>query len=971
MTTEAWGVSTDGGSTWNAGMTVDGDSIVRILTATGINASWIDTGRIEVKDSSGNTIFIVDMDEKKVMMAGEYVQIGGKPVNTALNDVLEESKKYSDSKLADYANVVTGSLSDLQSQIDGQIETYYYDYEPSLFNYPASEWTSEEEREKHIGDLFYWKEKGYAYRFFKDGATWKWQLVQDTDITKALAQAEFAQNTANGKKRTFVVEPQPPYDVGDLWTNGTDILTCTVSREAGTPYVSSDWKKLNNYTDDTVANEALDEAKKARNLNIILDNEYQGIPTDSVGNYTAFPDCQTFVQTFYGQKDVSNLCTYTIQTSSGISGNWDNEKRIYTVTGLSSKSGFVDITATYLNLFTVTKRFTVAKQYAGVQGIPGKDGTDGKTQYTHLAYANSEDGQTDFSVDDSDRSYIGMYVDFNSESSMDPSDYSWTLIKGRDGEQGIPGKQGENGLTPYVHIAYANSADGQTDFSLDNSTDKKYFGQYTDYLEESSEDPERYRWTLIRGNDGLDGRVYHLRANTTILLMGKDDKVTPEKLVVNAYYRDGQEDEKPYNGWWKAERSTDSGTTWTTIGLSQSTATNSCAITSSLQIIGTHGMIRVTCYSDQAKTKVVDSQTYSVAVDVENLKQSDIVDILSNSGKWKGLYYLNGNLYMSFDAALGGTLTLGGKNNGNGLLKILDENGEQVGFINNTGVNFQKGNIRGSKIVTGDVGDTRRIEIDQSEESFYIDTVDEDGYPYDDDLYTYAGCITPVKEKGGITSDYLVIDGEVPGIGIEAAYFFTMKLDQTDIFHVDRSQTRINNMAVIKRLSVTGTKNRAVDTANYQTQYMHSYETTYPMFGDIGTSRLNEFGEDVVAISDIFLETVNTNVEYQVFLQKEGRGDIWVEEKNPLYFKVCGTPDLKYSWEIKAVQREYEHIRFDDISALSDQDSELDNLDKQTNGLQEQELRELEEANRQMLAETERGIKNENSVNDINHQSWQ
>lgn len=880
LTAEAFAVSIDGGKTYPYGFTITGEMITRLLYAEGINATYINAGALIVKDKNGKAVFSADMDSGTVKIDASYVQIGGSSLDKTLDN--------------------------MQSQIDGNIETWTGTDTPTLDNYPAKNWLTDDERNKHVGDVYY-DSKNQGYRFRNDGSGYGWQMVKDTDITKALQDAAEAKEQA---------------------ANAENL------------------------------------AALAKNLTMQLSNDYQGIPVDSDGNYTVFPDCQTSAVVMYGTQDITNSCSFRITTSDNVTGSWNEGTATYLVSGLTSDSAWVDIKATYLNTLSVTKRFTVAKQYAGVQGMPGKDGTDGKTQYTHLAYANSEDGQTDFSVDDSDRSYIGMYVDFNSESSMDPSDYSWTLIKGRDGEQGIPGKQGENGLTPYVHIAYANSADGQTDFSLDNSIDKKYFGQYTDYHEESSEDPEQYKWALIKG---LDGRVYHLRANTTILLMGKDDKVTPEKLVVNAYYRDGQGDEKPYNGWWKAERSADSGTTWTTIGLSQSTATNSCAITSSLQIIGTHGMIRVTCYSDQAKTKVVDSQTYSVAVDVENLKQSDIVDILSNSGKWKGLYYLNGNLYMSFDAALGGTLTLGGKNNGNGLLKILDENGEQVGFINNTGVNFQKGNIRGSKIVTGDVGETRRIEIDQSEESFYIDTVDEDGYPYDDDLYTYAGCITPVKEKGGITSDYLVIDGEVPGIGIEAAYFFTMKLDQTDIFHVDRSQTRINNMAVIRRLSVTGTKNRAVDTANYQTQYMHSYETTYPMFGDIGTSKLNEFGEDVVAISDVFLETVNTNVEYQVFLQKEGRGDIWVEVKDPLYFKVCGTPNLKYSWEIKAVQREYEHIRFDDISALSDQDSELDNLDRQTEKIQDQELKDLEEADQQMLAEMERRIKNENSVNDINN----
>jgi hypothetical protein len=200
----------------------------------------------------------------------------------------------------------------------------------------------------------------------------------------------------------------------------------------------------------------------------------------------------------------------------------------------------------------------------------------------------------------------------------------------------------------------------------------------------------------MRGEDGPPGRTYYLRANTEILLMGQDKKVSPEKLTVNVYYRDGQGEETAYAGWWKAERSSDSGKTWTTITLNQTEATGACTITSSLQIIGSRGMIRVTCYLDQAKTSIADMQTYSVALDVASLTQTEIVEILSDNGKWKGLYYKNGQLYISFNAALGGELTLGGANNGNGKLVIRDSAGNQVGYIDNTGVNFTKGTFSGS-----------------------------------------------------------------------------------------------------------------------------------------------------------------------------------------------------------------------------------------------------------------------------------
>ena len=147
----------------------------------------------------------------------------------------------------------------------------------------------------------------------------------------------------------------------------------------------------------------------------------------------------------------------------------------------------------------------------GDQGIPGpagkdgEDGTDGKTSYTHIAYANSVDGQTDFSVSDSNRDYIGMYVDFTATDSNDPADYAWSKIKGADGAQGTPGKAGEDGKTPYLHIAYANSADGTSGFSVTDSENKLYIGQYTDYTAADSTDPVKYSWTRIKGETGATG----------------------------------------------------------------------------------------------------------------------------------------------------------------------------------------------------------------------------------------------------------------------------------------------------------------------------------------------------------------------------------------------------------------------------------------------------------------------------------
>lgn len=452
----------------------------------------------------------------------------------------------------------------------------------------------------------------------------------------------------------------------------------------------------------TIGGKPLDEkiedvenmAALARNMTMQLDNDYQGIPVDSDGNYTEFPECATTATVMYGTQDITNNCTYTITTSQNIQGHWNKENKTYTVTGLTADSGWVNIKAAYLNNLVVSKQFSLAKQYAGkdgANGIPGKDGKDGKTQYTHLAYANSADGKKDFSVSDGNREYIGMYVDFVEADSTDPAKYTWSLIKGADGAQGVPGTPGTDGKTPYFHIAYANSADGRTGFSVDDSVNKLYIGQYTDYTPNDSTDPTKYSWTKIKGEQGNAGRTYFFQSNADVLLMGADKKITPAPLIVDSFYRDGNgEIAQTQKGWWKLEKSTDNGATWSALTVSQTAALDRLSINVNNLSLKAHNMLKVSLYFDQAKTKLADYQTFPVAVDVASLTQEQIVDILSDNGKFKGFYYEkdesgNTTLYISFNAMKGGVISLGGVNNGNGQLKIYDENGTLISRLGYTG----------------------------------------------------------------------------------------------------------------------------------------------------------------------------------------------------------------------------------------------------------------------------------------------
>lgn len=159
----------------------------------------------------------------------------------------------------------------------------------------------------------------------------------------------------------------------------------------------------------------------------------------------------------------------------------------------------------------------------GDQGIPGVKGADGKTQYTHIAYADTVSG-SGFSQTDTDKAFIGMYQDFNTTDSRNPQDYRWSKWKGSDGRDGIPGKAGADGRTPYVHFAYADSADGRTGFSFTQDGTKRYLGICTDFDKANSTNPADYSWNDTAGSVSVGGRN---------LLKGSKGPFKPDRKPTN------------------------------------------------------------------------------------------------------------------------------------------------------------------------------------------------------------------------------------------------------------------------------------------------------------------------------------------------------------------------------------------------------------------------------------------------------
>ena len=287
----------------------------------------------------------------------------------------------------------------------------------------------------------------------------------------------------------------------------------------------------------------------------------------------------------------------------------------------------------------------------GEQGIPGKDGTngtsgaDGKTSYFHIKYSPVEN-PTSAQMTEIPNTYIGTYVDFTETDSTDPNKYTWSRFQGAQGEKGEQGIAGvgEDGKTSYLHIAYANSSDGKTGFSVSDSANKSYIGQYTDFEKNDSTDPNKYSWSQIRGKDGVTGRTYSIEPSVNTLKRTKDNTVAPSSVIFSAYYRDGNSASRTaYSGRFVIEETTD-GNSWTTLYTS---STNENSVTRTIQQLAVSDnatSIRCKLYAAGGNSQLIDMQSISILVDIDNLTQEQIFNILTNNGSAKGIYKEGENL---------------------------------------------------------------------------------------------------------------------------------------------------------------------------------------------------------------------------------------------------------------------------------------------------------------------------------------
>ncbi len=218
----------------------------------------------------GDSYIKYDSDKKKVTIKGD-LDIKSTYDGKTLDKYIADNSL--DKNAVETIIKKSETITDLQNQIDGAIETWFYDGVPTLKTEPASGWDTDMMK-NHLGDLYYDNKTGKAYRFAKDGSTYKWIIITDTELTKAIEDSSQALKDAKSKRRIFGSQPVPPYDVNDMWVNATypsdgstyknEILKCSTAKAEGEEFNISDWKLASKYTDDTKAEEAKKAAEKAQ-----------------------------------------------------------------------------------------------------------------------------------------------------------------------------------------------------------------------------------------------------------------------------------------------------------------------------------------------------------------------------------------------------------------------------------------------------------------------------------------------------------------------------------------------------------------------------------------------------------------------------------------------------------------------------------------------------------------------------------
>lgn len=958
-------LSVDGGRTWKAGFDSNGDAVLNILYAIGIQSDWINTRGLTAKDNDGNITFRIDAETGAVNLNATELTIKGKTPENVANAEVEKF----------ITEVYSPQIKVLQEQIDGQIEAFFGDYVPDGNNEPASTWADDTTKEKHLGDLFYIVNNeeygGQAYRYAKINGEYKWDYVKDTAVVKALADAAQAQNTANAKKRIFGAEPVPPYDIDDLWVQGKtgDILKCQKAKAEGASYDADDWVRASKYTDDSAITafikgvfadtiESLQEQLDGKIQTWSQDTdpalewtETEEIPwTDVDGNSILDVGGNEILIVWEKGKYIHKGDLWQ-NTTNNTRWRYDGNKWVeqevpdYLFDKIDGKAAvyFEQPKPPYnMGDFWVTSK---ANGEASIKTAvrSRSDGIFTDTDWIDFKYADKTD--IDNAVKEYDTS-LGQDEVFNklTNGGEDQGIYiqdkklyinaNYILAGVLAGKfinaKGIKVIDSDNQITLHiddsgkVHIA-------ATEFSLKGKAVSEIAKDTASNT--ATEIATKYATLSVLLSNEFQGiptdssgkyTTFPTCRTTVTVLYGADDVTAQSNISFSV--ENGISGSASGATYTVSGLSVDSGTITATATYNGMTAKKEFVVVKQKQGDTGNGISKIvqhylatssssgvsTSSSGWTETVQIPTQDnrylwnyeetfftngsktttlpHVIGVygekgkdgqdgkDASDMTQLEIFNKLTNNGETQGLYLYNNKVYLN--------------------ASYID-----TGYLAGWGVGYKKLSANGTY---------GEVTLDASAGEIYSETNTGVYVPGYGTLYgtrirginLYTGTVhaSSVSVNTSVSADSVSASKKVKaGTHVEASGHFYSVGTGTDLAD----------------LSVRGTKKRILSTKDYGTQAFYCYEMASPIFGDIGEASISEDGTCLIDIDDIFQESTNVGIEYYVFLQKEGDGDCWVDKKEQTYFIVKGTPGLKFAFEIKARQADYEHMRFADASEMA------------------------------------------------------
>lgn len=958
-------LSVDGGNTWKAGFDSNGDAVLNILYAIGIQSDWINTRGFTAKDNDGNITFRIDAETGAVNLNATELTIKGKTPENVANAEVEKF----------ITEVYSPQIKVLQEQIDGQIEAFFGDYVPDGNNEPASTWTDDTTKEKHLGDLFYIVNNeeygGQAYRYAKINGEYRWDYVKDTAVVKALADAAQAQNTANAKKRIFGAEPVPPYDIDDLWVQGKtgDILKCQKAKAEGASYDADDWVRASKYTDDSAITafikgvfadtiESLQEQLDGKIQTWSQDTdpalewtETEEIPwTDVDGNSILDVGGNEILIVWEKGKYIHKGDLWQ-NTTNNTRWRYDGNKWVeqevpdYLFDKIDGKAAvyFEQPKPPYnMGDFWVTSK---ANGEASIKTAvrSRSDGIFTDTDWIDFKYADKTD--IDNAVKEYDTS-LGQDEVFNklTNGGEDQGIYiqdkklyinaNYILAGVLAGKfinaKGIKVIDSDNQITLHiddsgkVHIA-------ATEFSLKGKAVSEIAKDTASNT--ATEIATKYATLSVLLSNEFQGiptdssgkyTTFPTCRTTVTVLYGADDVTAQSNISFSV--ENGISGSASGATYTVSGLSVDSGTITATATYNGMTAKKEFVVVKQKQGDTGNGISKIvqhylatssssgvsTSSSGWTETVQIPTQDnrylwnyeetfftngsktttlpHVIGVygekgkdgqdgkDASDMTQLEIFNKLTNNGETQGLYLYNNKVYLN--------------------ASYID-----TGYLAGWGVGYKKLSANGTY---------GEVTLDASAGEIYSETNTGVYVPGYGTLYgtrirginLYTGTVhaSSVSVNTSVSADSVSASKKVKaGTHVEASGHFYSVGTGTDLAD----------------LSVRGTKKRILSTKDYGTQAFYCYEMASPIFGDIGEASISEDGTCLIDIDDIFQESTNVGIEYYVFLQKEGDGDCWVDKKEQTYFIVKGTPGLKFAFEIKARQADYEHMRFADASEMA------------------------------------------------------